>query len=93
MKVKKTLAFWICLATAIVLGVGGFFVPPLGVIDGSVLTYSGILLAFSAVGQLPAVIGEVAQARITKGDMTIEVSKHEKNPCKSEDLPLEDLEG
>lgn len=73
--VKKTLAFWICLATAIILGVGGFFVPPLGVIDGSVLTYSGILLAFAAVGQLPAVIREVRSAKFTKGDMVIEVNK------------------
>ena len=38
--------FWIAFVVSIGLIVGGFFCPPLGVIDGSVLTGTGILSAF-----------------------------------------------
>ena len=40
------MAFWIAFIVSICLIVGGFFAPPLGVIDGSVLTSTGILSAF-----------------------------------------------
>ena len=42
--------FYVCLIIAILLFVGGFFCPPMGVIDGSVLTAAGILLGFAALG-------------------------------------------
>lgn len=42
--------FYVCLAMAVILFVGGFFCPPIGVIDGSVLTAAGILLGFAALG-------------------------------------------
>ena len=38
--------FWIAFIVSIGLIVGGFFVPPVGVIDGTVLTATGILSAF-----------------------------------------------
>ena len=41
--------FIVCLAMAIILFVGGFFCPPMGVIDGSVLTGGGILLGFATL--------------------------------------------
>lgn len=40
------MAFWIAFVVSICLMVGGFFAPPFGVIDGSVLTSTGILSAF-----------------------------------------------
>ena len=40
------IAFWIAFVVSICLIVGGFFAPPLGVIDGSVLSSTGILSAF-----------------------------------------------
>ena len=40
------MAFWIAFIVSICLMVGGFFAPPFGVIDGSVLTSTGILSAF-----------------------------------------------
>ena len=40
------MAFWIAFIVSISLMVGGFFAPPLGVIDGSVLSSTGILSAF-----------------------------------------------
>ena len=42
--------FYVCLTMAVLLFVGGFFCPPIGVIDGSVLTAAGILLGFAALG-------------------------------------------
>ena len=42
--------FYVCLTVAILLFVGGFFCPPMGVIDGSVLKAGGILLGFAALG-------------------------------------------
>lgn len=42
--------FYVCLGIAIALFVGGFFCPPKGVIDGSVLTAGGILLGFATLG-------------------------------------------
>lgn len=41
--------FLVCLACAIALFVGGFFCPPTGVIDGSVLKAGGLLLGFAAL--------------------------------------------
>lgn len=40
------MAFWIAFIVSICLIIGGFFAPPLGIIDGSVLTGTGILSAF-----------------------------------------------
>lgn len=42
--------FVACLILTIGLFVGGFFCPPMGVIDGSVLTAGGILMGFAALG-------------------------------------------
>ena len=42
--------FYVCLAFALMLFVGGFFCPPMGVIDGSVLKAAGILLGFATLG-------------------------------------------
>ena len=42
--------FFVCLGISIALFVGGFFCPPMGVIDGSVLKAGGILVAFAALG-------------------------------------------
>lgn len=41
--------FFICLVVSIGLFIGGFFCPPMGVIDGSVLTAGGILFGFAAL--------------------------------------------
>ena len=41
--------FYVCLGIAIALFVGGFFCPPMGVIDGSILKAGGILLGFAAL--------------------------------------------
>lgn len=41
--------FFVCLGVSIALFIGGFFCPPRGVIDGSILTAAGILLGFATL--------------------------------------------
>ena len=41
--------FAACFVVSVALIVGGFFVPPMGIIDGSVLTAVGELFAFPAL--------------------------------------------
>lgn len=73
-KTKKTLGFWVCLITSVSLVIAGFFVPPMGVIDGSVLKAVGILMGFAVLAQLPVIIEVAGSVRVTKGDMTIEAT-------------------
>lgn len=71
------LTFRITLLLSILLIVGGFVCPPMGVIDGSVLTAVGMLLAFAILAQVPTLI-EAAKGgktiRLQKGDFSAEVS-------------------
>ena len=71
-KAKRTIPFWICLIVSISLIVAGFCVPPMGIIDGSVLTAVGILFGFATLAQIPVIIEVAGYVKMTKGDMTIE---------------------
>ena len=48
--------FHLTLTLSVLLIVGGFFCPPMGVIDSSVLTAVGLLLAFATLSQVPSFI-------------------------------------
>lgn len=63
-----------CLITSIALFVGGFFAPPTGVIDGSVITSVGILFAFATLAQIPVILSAAKSAKIQHGNTTIEVT-------------------
>lgn len=76
---KKTIPFWICLIASIGLLITGFLLPPIGIIDNSVITAVGLLLVFAALGQLPTVIEVAGYAKISSGNTTIEISKEEDN--------------
>lgn len=66
--------FYINFVVSILLIAGGFICPPMGSIDGSVLTAVGLLLLFSLVGKLPEAISAGRSVRIRKGDTSVEVS-------------------
>ena len=66
--------FYINLVVSILLIVGGFFCPPMGSIDGSVLTAVGLLLLFSVVEKLPEAIAAGKSVKISKGDASLEVT-------------------
>ena len=75
----STIPFWICLVISIGLLVGGFFAPPMGIIDGSVLTAVGLLFAFGTLAQIPIIIEVAGYAKFTSGNTTIEISKEDSN--------------
>ena len=69
--------FYLTLAISLLLIIGGFLLPPMGIIDGSVLTAVGELLMFGVLAQLPALIDAAKNGKsikLTKGDSSIEVS-------------------
>lgn len=74
---KKNIVFYLTLAVSIALFVGGFFVPPIGIIDGSVLKAGGILLGFAVLSMLPDLLNSSNHIKITKGDASLEVSQDE----------------
>jgi hypothetical protein len=57
--------------------VGGFIVPPTGIIDGSVITSVGLLLLYAVIAQIPVIMKAVRDGktiRIQKGDFSAELS-------------------
>lgn len=76
---KKTIPFWICLVCSIGLLITGFLMPPIGIIDNSVITSVGLLLVFAVLGQLPIIIEVAGYAKISSGNTTIEISKEDEH--------------
>ena len=69
--------FYLTLAISLLLIIGGFVLPPMGIIDGSVLTAVGELLMFGVLAQVPALIDAAKNGKsvkISKGDFTAEVT-------------------
>lgn len=66
--------FYINLVVSILLIVGGFLVPPVGVIDGSVLTAVGLLLMFSVIEKIPEAIKAGRNIKLQKGDSSVEIT-------------------
>ena len=69
--------FYFNLIVSVLLIVGGFLVPPVGVIDGSVLTAVGLLLMFSVVEKIPDAIKAGRSIKLSKGDSSVEISSSE----------------
>lgn len=62
---------------SILLIIGGFFVPPIGVIDGSVLTAVGLLLLFATVEKIPEAVKAGHNLKIQKGVFEINVGSED----------------
>lgn len=69
--------FFICLAFSLALFVGGFFCPPMGVIDGSVLKAAGILLGFATLGVAGQNLANGKDVIFTHGDTKVEINDEE----------------
>lgn len=65
-----TITFWLSMA----LIIGGFFCPPVGVIDGSVLSAVGLLLMFATVDKFPEAIKSGKSIKLQSGDNSVEIS-------------------
>jgi hypothetical protein len=57
--------------------IGGFFVPPMGVIDGSLLTAVGELLLFPTLLYAFRAIELGMKVKFQKGETSIEIHKNE----------------
>lgn len=69
--------FLVCMAISIALFVGGFFCPPMGVIDGSVLKAAGILLGFAALGVAGQNLANGKDVTFHKDDINIKIGDDE----------------
>ena len=73
--------FYLTLAISLLLIIGGFLLPPMGIIDGSVLTAVGELLMFGVLAQVPHLLDAAKNGKsvkISKGDFSAEVSSETK---------------
>ena len=84
-KTDGTRSFWlsrftfvVCFFVSVGLIIGGFFVPPIGIIDGSVLTAIGELLMFPTLLYAFRALELGYKFKMQKGDMSVEVHKHNK---------------
>ena len=84
-KTDGTRSFWlsrftfvVCFFVSVGLIIGGFFVPPIGIIDGSVLTAIGELLMFPTLLYAFRALELGYKFKLQKGDMSVEVHKHNK---------------
>ena len=71
--------FIVCFFVSVGLIVGGFFVPPMGVIDGSVLTAVGELLLFPTLLYGYRAIEMGLRVKFQRGETSIEVDKTNHN--------------
>lgn len=77
--------FLICLLTSVSLIIGSFLTPPLWIIDGSVLMAVGELFAFASLAQIVAAIERGKKAKISKGNMSLEVGENNDNKKENDD--------
>lgn len=69
--------FYVCLAFSICLFVGGFFCPPMGVIDGSVLKAAGILFGFATLAVAGQNLANGKDVTFKKDDTEIKIGDDE----------------
>ena len=71
------ITFAVCFFVSVGLIVGGFFVPPMGIIDGSVLKAVGELLLFPTLLYGFRAIELGLTIKFQKGDTTVEIHREE----------------
>ena len=69
------LTFAICFFVSVGLIIGGFFVPPMGVIDGSVLTAVGELLLFPTLLYGFRAVELGMRVKLLKGETSVSIDK------------------
>ena len=70
-------AFWICLLFSICLIVGSFFVPPMGVVDGSILASVGELFGFATLATVIEAIKKGSDVTISHGSTTVGINNND----------------
>ena len=75
----KNVPFHVFGMTSIVLIIASFIVPPLGIIDGSVLAAVGELCAFAALWAVLKAMDKGIDATFTKGDISVSLDNDSEN--------------
>lgn len=70
---STTIALWVCLGMTILMFAVSFFIPPKGVIDGSIFKGAGFLFGFATLFEVREAIREGLGVRLTHGDTTLEI--------------------
>ena len=83
--VKHNWVFWVCLLTSIFLIITSFFIPPLAVVDGSVLAATGELFGFAALGNIIAAIEKGIDAKVEHNGTSITIGDLNKDEEKKEE--------
>ena len=83
-KTDGTRSFWlsritfcVCFFVSVGLFIGGFFVPPMGIIDGSILKAVGELLAYPTLLYCFRAFELGYKIKFQKGETSIELNNHE----------------
>ena len=75
---KSNMWFYILSGISIILLITSFIVPPTGIIDASVLAATGEIFAFASLGTVLKAIEKGIDAKITKGNTTLELNNDDK---------------
>lgn len=80
---------WFIFFSLVAIGliIGSFFVPPMGVIDGSVLAAVGEIFAFAALGTVVKAIDKGVDAQVQHNNTTLtigDINKQETNDTNEE---------
>lgn len=83
------IAFWITLFFAVALLVTGFFMPPMAVIDGSILKAVGELMFWPAIAFGVKAVEDGRVAKINFGKATVRIGEDENNNGYDDDYEAE----
>ena len=91
------LGMYIILVLAIGMGVAGFIVPPMGVINGSVLKFVSLILGaswlFYTTANIPAILEAGGKVSAQMGNASITIGRHRKNKEEKIEIEEENTDG
>lgn len=85
---QNNLYFWVLSSIAVILIIASWFVPPMAIIDGSVLAATGEIFGFTALGAVVHAIDTGKTATIQHGNTTVTVKDIDGEETVSDEEPL-----
>lgn len=91
------LGMYIILILAVGIGVAGFLVPPMGVINGSVLKFVSLILGaswlFYTTANIPAILEAGGKVSAQMGNASITIGRNRKNKEEKIEIEEENTDG
>lgn len=75
---KAYITFSVLALIAAAMLIGGFVMPPMGIVDGSVLKSAAVLFGFAALAVLLHAVDKGVGAKLEHGDTTLTISDDKK---------------